>query len=303
METKISKIILTFLQTITALIFILSGGSKLFDSAAFVQLSISYGLGYFSVLAPFVALFEVVVGLLLLLNIKIRKTAFVAFVTFIFFTVLFSYAFFVKGITDCGCSGSVSFLKTTPLFTYLRNIILAAAMFWLWKKSENEGVIKNEKLVIIYVATIIGSFLGGISFSLNESNIEIPESENSENSYLNETEIFKYINFSKDSTYLVYVFSFNCEHCWNSAANALQYANSNIVDSVICIASGSKEAEILFRKYYKALHVITIEWNDLLKINNQFPISFFVKHNSFQNHIQGQLPTPYLNELKILNNK
>ena len=167
--------------------------------------------GYFS---PLIAGLEVILGLFLILRVKTRSAALAVTVITTVFTIAFAYAFFFKGIEDCGCMGS--FIKMPPWLSFFRNIFLIVGSYWLWKTSSEhvEGSFLWKKAAIV----VVGGFclaLGGFTLAkpiLNKNNIE--EGENINNTFLR----FYGSSLSTGRNF-VFVFSPNCPHCWNATEN------------------------------------------------------------------------------------
>lgn len=67
-------------------------------------------------------LVEMILGLLLIFGAIPRFTAYVIFLTIIFFTFLTGFSHFTGKVTDCGCFGD--FLKLTPKISFIKDIVL-----------------------------------------------------------------------------------------------------------------------------------------------------------------------------------
>src|ERR1035437_8476992 len=118
------------IQIIIGIVFIISGALKAIDSQSFSSLISSYGFGWAGGIAPFISAIEIILGLCLILNIQTRTTVLFVTAITIVFTLLFSYAFFFRGIEDCGCMGS--FLKVSPYISLSRNVLIIIGCLWIW---------------------------------------------------------------------------------------------------------------------------------------------------------------------------
>ncbi len=213
MKTKLRLTI----QIIAGIVFIASGALKAIDSQSFSSLINSYGFGWAGSIAPFITAIEIILGLCLILDIQPRVTAGVAAIITIIFTLLFSYAFFFKGIEDCGCMGS--FFKVSPYVSLGRNILIIAGCLWIWYNFKELDVKTPKwKKWAVYV-------LGGFALCLSGFTFGKPLIEKIEKSTINEgdqlnTSVFECFKdkISRD-TCIIFIFSPNCSHCWNVTEN------------------------------------------------------------------------------------
>ncbi|MFD2520627.1 MauE/DoxX family redox-associated membrane protein [Emticicia soli] len=75
------------LSIVIGLLFLVSGFSKIIDSNGFIKLLFRYGLGSFSYIGPLLSPIEVLLGLCLIINTYVKKTAFFVF----FLTIISKY--------------------------------------------------------------------------------------------------------------------------------------------------------------------------------------------------------------------
>ncbi len=94
------KKVLNIYAVITGLFFLISGVGKAIDTAAFSDLIYQYGLGYLMILAPVIAVAEILTGLALILLIKPKFYSLVAFILLFIFTI--SFALLVSITTTTG---------------------------------------------------------------------------------------------------------------------------------------------------------------------------------------------------------
>lgn len=282
------------LAIVTGILFLLSGFGKLIDTEAFAKLIRQYGLSYFSLLAPFIAALEIVLGLLLLLNIRRRINALIAFVALIVFTAAFGYGFVFHGVTDCGCSGNITFLQTAPWISFVRNIILLAATFFIFRtlpKEEGSSRAPRWKLNILYVAGALAFFVSGLTLLPHE---KFTPQHPYYNQLIQNTLLKKYIVTVPDSTYLVFAFSYSCDHCWNSVENIKRYVSSGTVERLLCLGSGDAEAEARFRAHFPDFEVQTIPLDSLGAMVQKFPTTFYIENDTVRIILQDDVPSPFV---------
>ncbi|MBO6632513.1 MAG: DoxX family membrane protein, partial [Psychroserpens sp.] len=126
------KALVNISRILVGALFIFSGFIKLNDPLGFsyklqeyfsydvlnIPSLIPYALG----LAVFVVVFEVVLGVFLLIGYKPKFTVWSLLAMIIFFTFLTFYAAYFDKVKDCGCFGD--FLKLTPWQSFWKDVIL-----------------------------------------------------------------------------------------------------------------------------------------------------------------------------------
>ena len=80
------KKILNIYSIIIGALFIVSGLGKIANTAGFSELISNYGLGIFKYLSPVIVLFEILIGLFLVLLINPKRYSFISFCLLIVFT-------------------------------------------------------------------------------------------------------------------------------------------------------------------------------------------------------------------------
>lgn len=88
------------------------------DIASFFTLFVPASL-FFSVL---LSVLEVALGIAVLINYRMRKTAWLLLLLIIFFTFLTFYSAYFNKVTDCGCFGDA--IKLTPWESFIKDVIL-----------------------------------------------------------------------------------------------------------------------------------------------------------------------------------
>ena len=151
-------------RIITGIIFILSGFIKLNDplgfsfkleeyfSAAVLHLPFlePYALG----IALFIVIFELLIGVMLLLGFKIKFTTWSLLVMIIFFTFLTFYSAWFNKVTDCGCFGDA--VKLTPWQSFYKDLLLLVFILVLFFGRKHIKPLFSGKInIIVSSATLL----------------------------------------------------------------------------------------------------------------------------------------------------
>jgi uncharacterized membrane protein YphA (DoxX/SURF4 family) len=290
------KRVLNFYSVIIGALFIISGIGKVIDTAGFSNLIYQYGLGPLMILSPIIVLFELLLGLYLILLINPKRNSLISFILLIIFTILFAYAHFKYNINDCGCFGSIRQANFRPIFSFIRNFILIIMSFILWIKYPKE---KNEtakwKKNLIITVMCLSIFISGFTFKTPFTFMKGAGNNKFLNQNIKNTELSHYIKTSPDSTYLIFCFSYSCPHCWNSIENLRQYRKTKSVDSVVVFAIGDPKNKLIFDQYFQPDFLINeLPLPEMDKLTDAYPTAFYVRHDSVKVIIKSELPSPYI---------
>ena len=96
------------------------------DIASFFYLLNPYALP----LAVFLVVFEVVLGIMLLVGVRLKETVWALASMILFFTFLTFYSAYFNKVTDCGCFGDA--IKLTPWESFYKDIILLILISFLF---------------------------------------------------------------------------------------------------------------------------------------------------------------------------
>ncbi|WP_335974504.1 BT_3928 family protein [Gaetbulibacter jejuensis] len=134
------KFIVNVSRLLVGALFIFSGFIKLNDPLGFsykLQEYFSYDVLNIPFLEPyalgisiFVVIFEVVLGIFLLIGYKPKFTVWSLLAMIVFFTFLTFYAAYFDKVKDCGCFGD--FLKLTPWESFTKDVILLVLILILF---------------------------------------------------------------------------------------------------------------------------------------------------------------------------
>ena len=126
------KILVNFSRVIVGVLFIISGFIKLNDPLGFSYklqeyfgtdvLNLPFLEPYALMISVFVVVFEVVLGVFLLIGYKPKFTKWSLLVMIVFFTFLTFYSAYFDKVKDCGCFGDA--LKLTPWESFTKDVVL-----------------------------------------------------------------------------------------------------------------------------------------------------------------------------------
>jgi len=170
----IRKVIDQFSRFFVGGLFIFSGLIKLNDPVGteikmheyFEVFTNDFG-SFFSLFIPYVmeigfimVVLEIVLGVALLINYKMKLTTRVLFVLLLFFTFLTFYSAFFNKVTDCGCFGDA--IKLTPWQSFTKDVILMVFVLHLvWHYKRFEPVLRTrEGHAVVLGVTVLSTFLG-----------------------------------------------------------------------------------------------------------------------------------------------
>lgn len=219
------------------IMFVLSGIGKMMNAHGFGEMISSYGLEWFSIMAPFIIVIEIAIGLGLLLRIVPHFCLFVSIIMLVIFTIAFFYANVFHGINDCGCFGNIE-TKLPVWITYLRNIAMLVIAVALWRFESEECLVEKSKWVrlVFIIILLVCTFWSGHTWqpsSFYMSRFAKPHRLLGQE--VNKTPLADYFHASPDSTYLVWVFSYECGGCITAIENIKQY-QKGVADHFISLA-------------------------------------------------------------------
>jgi uncharacterized membrane protein YphA (DoxX/SURF4 family) len=177
----------------TGILFIISGLIKLNDPIGFSYKLHDYfaeDVLNFPALAPyallialFVVIFEVIVGVLLLLGYFKKFTLWSLFLMIVFFTFLTFYSAYFNKVTDCGCFGDA--LKLTPWQSFYKDVVLLVLSLFLliyqqkinpyFSANINKLITFSGVFLCFYLAYYVLMHLPIIDFSAYKVGVSIPE--------------------------------------------------------------------------------------------------------------------------------
>ncbi len=159
------KILVGISRIIVGILFIISGLIKLNDPVGFSfklkeyfapeVLDLGFLVPYALLIAIFLVIFEVLLGVALLLGYLKKFTSWCLLLMILFFTFLTFYSAYFNKVTDCGCFGDA--IKLTPWESFTKDIILLVLILILFfgRKYIQPFFSKNVRSLAIFAAFVV----------------------------------------------------------------------------------------------------------------------------------------------------
>ena len=281
------------LRLVVGVVFLLSGLLKAIDAAAFANLISEYGMMRLGVVAPLIIVAEILLGLLLIFNIRPRKVSAITVAFILFVSAVYLYGVLARGITDCGCFGPLKWLNSRPWLTFTRNALLIALLIPSMLKPQQEAELTTSTIGYIAGLMVVVTFMCGFSFRTADC---LQKTFRPFKPYpVEQSGLTEHITFSPDSTYFVFAFSYGCPYCLNSVANVCQYVPMGAVDRVIGLAVadsvGRERFDRLFDVNFEIQEITDFE---MYKLVNSLPTSFIIHNDSVVKQVADLVITPAL---------
>ncbi len=158
------KILVAIARVIVGFLFIISGLIKLNDPVGFSfklkeyfapeVLDLGFLVPYALLIAIFLVIFEVLLGIMLLLGYQKKFTSWCLLLMILFFTFLTFYSAYFNKVTDCGCFGDA--IKLTPWESFTKDVILLILILVLFfgRKYIQPLFSKNVRSIIVFAAFV-----------------------------------------------------------------------------------------------------------------------------------------------------
>lgn len=158
------KILVGISRVFVGVLFIISGLIKLNDPVGFSfklkdyfapeVLNLEFLVPYALVIAIFVVIYEVLLGVMILLGYAKKFTIWSLLLMIVFFTFLTFYSAYFNKVTDCGCFGDA--LKLTPWESFSKDIVLLVFILILFFGSNfiKPLFAKNVRSIIVYTSFV-----------------------------------------------------------------------------------------------------------------------------------------------------
>ncbi len=291
------EVVLKLLLQVVGFVFLFSAFTKVLNVYAFQSLIMQMGLGSLHLLAPIVVLLELCIGLALLLQIKVRCISYLGIVTLLIFSLLYTYGYVVNGIVECGCFGNYLSVSS-PLLVYVRNLILMLLLgLFVMRGSDFLPTKSDYRAKIIFCLVLAPSiFLSGMTYRVGDfSSYQHPlQGAKAEQTFL------KSYTPNDGKTKLLFYFTENCSHCINSIANYNAFADVAMMDTIMAFMIVDEFHEIDTTEFSKKIAFDKLKFNQVLQSEvaeiDAYPMSFYVKNDTIQRVVIGQLPSPALFE-------
>ena len=187
------KYLVNICRVLVGVLFIISGLIKLNDPVGFsfkleeyfspAVLDIPFLMPYALIISLIVVIFEVLLGITLLLGFKRDLTVWSLLLMILFFTFLTFYSAYYNKVTDCGCFGDA--IKLTPWESFAKDIILLLLILILFKWRRNikrifrpyttRIIVLAGLLFCVFLAYYVLNHLPVVDFRPYKVNASIPE--------------------------------------------------------------------------------------------------------------------------------
>ncbi len=274
--------------------FLASGLGKAVAVYTFVPLVKSIlGTSFFSAaVALAIPVAEVALGMCLLLQLYPRISALVAVALLVLFTGAFAFNYAVHGVEDCGCFGALEILKTPPLVSFIRNgILLALALFCLRQAPASD--LRAWKIVAVVLFSLVSAVASGVSAPKSLWAVRSPWVGQP----IAQTPLHSFVPAHPDSTYLVFLFSYQCHHCWDVTENIKAFKRTGAVDHIVAFGIGT-EAErqaylVAFDPNFMPTAVSWEKIKPMLGGRGGVPQVYLIEKNMVTSWMQGEVPSPH----------
>ncbi|MEW7280138.1 BT_3928 family protein [Aquimarina sp. 2201CG1-2-11] len=164
------KILVTISRIFVAALFLFSGFIKLNDPLGFSYklqeyfgegvLNLEFLIPYALLLAVFIVIFEIILGITLLLGYLKKFTLWSLLGMIVFFTFLTFYSAYFNKVTDCGCFGDA--LPLTPWESFTKDVILLVLILFLFF---GKKYIKPIKPLAMHKWVVFAAFTACLGFA------------------------------------------------------------------------------------------------------------------------------------------
>src|SRR5699024_4835047 len=137
------KLLVNSARIVVGLLFMFSGFVKMVDPIGFsYKLQEYFGPGVFNleflvpytlIIAIILVIFELLLGVVLLLGYARKFTKWALLLLIIFFTFLTFYSAYFNKVTDCGCFGDA--IPLTPWQSFGKDVVLLLLIMFIFAKS------------------------------------------------------------------------------------------------------------------------------------------------------------------------
>lgn len=157
------KTVRNIFRIIVGIVFVFSGFVKGVDPLGTVYRMQDYFLAFgtpwandFALpLTIFLCVLEFMLGISLLFNLWLKRTAWILLPTMTYFTILTFFDAFYNLVPDCGCFGDA--IKMTNLETFIKNVVLMGLVIpiFLWRKKYKSALRPAGDILLLASGTII----------------------------------------------------------------------------------------------------------------------------------------------------
>jgi uncharacterized membrane protein YphA (DoxX/SURF4 family) len=277
--------LLAVLRFFIGALFLFSGFTKLVPIEPFELKFIELGIAGWTTAPYFARLLiaaEILLGTLIILNIKPRLVSILIILLLAFFTLYLGYDILKNGNEgNCGCFGTT--IAMTPLESIIKNILLLPLVIIVMVYNKKEFVFKP--FLLIPILTIVAIVLPFVIYPVDD-NIEMNINSNTDRvGYKFPVELMpdfqingKKIDLTKGEYILPY-FSLQCSHCKSAAYKLHIISKQHKLPPVYMVLLGNPDWIPEFIKETKAdFPYYSFNDNNFFKISgNSFPKVYYIK--------------------------
>jgi uncharacterized membrane protein YphA (DoxX/SURF4 family) len=159
------KIIAQLSRILVGALFVFSGWIKTNDALGFSYKLDEYfnvfGMPWMSAVTLWMAIgisvFEVALGIALLLGVKMRFTAWSLLLLIVYFTFLTFWSWKFDVVKDCGCFGD--FMHLTPFTSFMKDIVLLVLILFIFAQKDHIRPLVGEgPSNILALLGVVGAF-------------------------------------------------------------------------------------------------------------------------------------------------
>ena len=278
------KILFIIISALLGAVFLVSGYTKLDPIEPFEYTFVDLGFINWQI-APFVARFmiglEFFIGVLLLLNLNLRKFAYkLGIATLLLFSIyLILLLVFTGNKGNCGCFGS--YIEMTPLQALLKNIVMLGLFYVLNRWHEGWELPKWNAATTLCIL----AFSFSIPFIINTVQLNYSEAylnKAQENFKLELDTLYQYASLNippkklSEGKQIIAFMSLTCPHC-RIAANKIRIIHErNPTISFYFVLNGSTEK---LNPFFEATHTENIPHCMLVGGNPKNHFVYLAGHN------------------------
>jgi hypothetical protein len=257
------KLLLIILSALMGAVFLVSGYTKLYPIEPFEYTFVDLGFINWQ-MAPFVARFmiglEFFIGILLLLNLNLRKFAYkLGVATLVLFSIyLILLLVFTGNKGNCGCFGS--YIEMTPLQALLKNIVMLGVFYILHRWHEGWEIPKwnaSATFGVMLFSFAMPFIINTVQLNYSEAYLNKPE----DNFKLELDTLYQYASLNvppktlSEGKHVIAFMSLTCPHC-RIAANKIRIIHERNHDiSFYFVLNGDTEK---LTPFFEATHTENI---------------------------------------------
>lgn len=290
MDAK-NKILNVFTYSL-GVFYLFSSATKSIDVNYFATIVSRYELPNTVFFSPIIISLEMILAFLLIFKIRLKFSACLSLIMLFIFTSIYAYGFNELGIEECGCFGKINTFSSSPIFIFIRNLVLGSISYYIFKNSTNLLITSLIKIFFIRLFCFLHLLVLYCLLNLNEVHFPISRQEKVSNTVLKN---FIPAAIAKDRKILIFVFSPKCSHCWNQTENVKLYKTKGIVDTIIgVIPRSAKLYDVAFyeKEFEPNFYLKSTSLDTINRLTFFYPIVYIIYNNRVRNVLKREIPSP-----------